>query len=635
MPYDIKTRSGIVLRNIPDDMPPDAPELKALVQQQLAARAPKPAAPISAADPDEAARMASEGMSPIEKGLVNLGAGFDTFLQGAKQLGGKVGIGPGVSDEEVRDKRERDAALAKTTTGGGVLQVLGEAAPTMLIPAGALGGAALKGAQVASKAAPAAQVLVKALSNPAARGVVDSALSGAVSGALGPVTDDESRLLNAGIGAGFGGAVSGAGSALKKGYGALTQKGAQQRAALMARDAVGNDPAVMRRLQQYAGGSKEIPLTSAAVTQNPQLARMEAGARARSPDQFFDFDQQQAQAVFDKVLKHTDEAAEVKSLQKLRGDEWRGNWETALQVADPAVFEARMQQLGPSIEQALKSPEASNPAVRALLNEVKGEIERVGDGFSPAHLQQIRANLNEAFNPTSANAYASAPRNSAARAQLIQELDDILNATTNGAWDAVKGGYEQTSRKLDAAKAAGRVREAFVDPTTGRIRGVAADPRGEVATVTQSGLSRALDAAREPGSKAELLSQGASQGLNQTLDALRRQNIVQLTKRSATAGGGSNTASDAIASAALESIVPGGSGLVTKAIAGLKDMGDRRRNAVIIEALRDPEAMAKLLQVQARAPGELSSAQRALLQLLRSAGPIATIDEMQAQQPQH
>lgn len=640
MPYDLKTRSGIVLRNIPDDVDPNAPELKALVQRQLAARAkPQPTLQdVQAVDPAEVARMSTEGMSGPEKLLVNTGAGFNSLLQGLRQVGGKFGLGDGVSDEEIQEVRDRDKGLADNTTGGWVAQVAGEAVPTMLIPF----GTGAKGVQLAAKgtgalsktlgrqaAQKAAQAVESAVGKGTTRAVVDSAATGAATGALGPVKSDESRLGRAAVGATIGAAIPAVGRAVAEGYRSLTKKGAGQAAARVAQEAAGDDPALLRRLDAYNSGSPDIPLTSAAVAQNEGLAALEQGARARRGADFYEGDQQRAQAVFDKVLGSTEEAGELASRRASRKAEWESNWGTAEQLADPQVFQQRMAQFVPALEQALRSPEATNPAVRGVVQDIASEIARLGEDFTPAHLQQIRANLNARGKALPQNAYQAAPRDSPAVNSLIQEIDNVLDETTQGAWGAVRNGYELSSRGVDASKAAGRVREAFVDPTTGRVRGTAADVRGDVPAITEAGLGRALDAARAPD-KSSVLSEGANRGLNETLDALRRQSIVQRVKRSATAGGGSDTISNAITSGLADKVAE--SGTAGAALNYLKGVATRKREAALVDALRNPEEMARLLRMQASNPGDLTTKEKALLAILRSGGPTLANEAAEPQQ---
>jgi hypothetical protein len=115
---------------------------------------------------------------------------------------------------------------------------------------------------------------------------------------------------------------------------------------------------------------------------------------------------------------------------------------------------------------------------------------------------------------------------------------------------------------------------------------------------------------------------------------LRRQGIVQRVKKSATAGGGSNTISDSIAAGALDKAAEKGGGVTMWALGKVRDIATSKREAALLDALRDPEAMAKLLQTAARAPGDLSPREVLLLKLLRSGG-AAGADGLTQSAPQH
>lgn len=601
-------------------------EVMQRVQQQAQLDAQKPPARSSKSD---AAAMATEGMGWGEKALVNLGAGFDTALQGAKQIGGKVGIGPGVTDDEIREKRERDEALADTTTGGGVLQMVGEAAPTMVVPF----GTAARGAQAglrAARAIPGAARAAQAIGGGTGRLVADNALMGAAGAAIGPTTEDESRLQNALVGGTVGAALPLATRAARGGYETFTRGGAANKAAREAREAIGQPTdvaAAQRRLADYGqrAAPDSIPLTSAAAAADPGLARMEAGARARNGANFYEFDQQQGRRVSDAVMRDTADADQLAARRGTRREEWDANWQQAQDAALPDVWAERLPEFRRNLDTAMRSPEASNPAVRNVLGEVAGEIDRLGEDFTPAHLQQIRANLNARGKAIPANAYQAAPRESAAVGSLLQEVDDVMNATTQGAWGGVTDAYARGSRGVDASKAAGRVRESFLDPETGRVRGTALDPQGDVPMITEAGLGRAIDRAQGPD-KVSRLSPEAQQGLARTLSALREQGIVQRVKKSATAGGGSNTAGDSFAAGALEAIPGMKSGLIGSALSGVANFAQRRKDSALVEALRNPQAMQALLSRATRAPGDLTSRERALVQALRQTAAVGAAD---------
>jgi hypothetical protein len=275
------------------------------------------------------------------------------------------------------------------------------------------------------------------------------------------------------------------------------------------------------------------------------------------------------------------------------------------------VFNARIPKFADDIEIALQSSESVNPSVRGFLEAIKGEIARFGNNFSPAHLQQIRANLSGRYNPMNQNAYANAPRESKAVQSVLREVDDILNESTGGVWAKVPAAYKADSVALHEAKAASKVRGAFVDQDTGRTLGKSLDVNGDIPKITEVGLGRAMNAARMPGTKDLALSGRANNELENILLALRNQDIVQGVKRSATAGGGSDTASN------LTALMPSGTGknLLRDALMFTRDFANRKESAAIAELLTNPQELRRLLS---RQPSEGNQ----LLQLLSRGAPI-------------
>ncbi len=376
---------------------------------------------------------------------------------------------------------------------------------------------------------------------------------GAVTGgATAAAIDPDDAALGAGVGALFPAGVMLASRAGQAVGPALFKKSAERAAAAKVEQALGDkSPQAVWDMQVYPAkapqGARGIPLSASAITGDTALAQLEQGSRLRSAPVWNEFDQRQGKAVFDNVIKATSEADELAARAAQRRHNWSDNWAKASAAQKPRIWQQRMGRLGTDIEQAMASPEASNPAVRNLLQAVRDEVVRVGPSFSPGHLQQLRANLNGKINPMSPDVFKSAPRDTPAIKSLMAEMDDILNAATGGKWDGVRKGYAADSTKVHQSKAAQKVRNAFVDAETGRIQGVSLDPSGDVAKITEAGLGRAMNAARLPD-KTLALSPQANDSMEAILGALRRQNIVQGLKRSATAGGGSDTVSNAIAS---------------------------------------------------------------------------------------
>lgn len=586
----------------------------ALAKARLRAQQASAAAPELPPDP-------TEGMSTSQKILANIGSGMADLGLGARQLFASdkpEGLNDLVSgdspkkrlEREVEEKRRIDKPLANSVTGGGALQVAGSVLPTLAVPALPL-------------AMNAGRLMMAG----------SGALYGGASGALVPRGEGESLATNVGVGATVGAALPLSLSALGamtlplRGQGRAAREmaeaivpegasGAQRRAALQQ---------TMQQLAQQPPPAGNIPLSMAARLSNPELARLEAGSRARSGANWYDFDQGQARAVARNFDDATAEVGDLATRRATRQANIEGNRAAAFGAADRAQFGNDLGAFRGNLEAAMQSADASNPAVLSMLQTIGREMERLGPAFGPEHLATIRHNLSGRGNSMSPNAYASAPRDSVATRSVISEIDNILNATTGNRWQDVISGYARDTVPVDAAKAAGRVREAYYDPT-GRVRGVSADTLGDVPKITEAGLGRAMDAARGPD-KATLLSDPSRQRLEAILDALRQQGIVQSVKRSATAGGGSNTASDLMASgaaraagdAALNAV--GGPAATVGRAAGssLMNAVNARKDRALAEALQDEQRFVQMLQRQATQEGGVMDRSE-VIRLLRRFG---------------
>jgi hypothetical protein len=618
MPYSITTKDGLTLSNIPDDMPPDAPALRQLV---MGHRAQKRTASLEFQEKVRAQQAADKeaydpvkGMGDFEKGRANVGAGLADLWMGAKDLVGAA------DDEEVLEKRAADKHLADKTTGGAALQFVGNVAPSLALPAGAAlratqtGGrvlkSALSGIQSAAPAA-AARPTMAAL-------IGDSAIAGGAGGALQATAGDDSRTLNTLLGAGLGTAVPLLGAGVRQGVRTFTGSGAAARAAEDVQEAVGAQglPQALAALKGAKGSP--LPISTAAHLENPALARMERSSRVdpRSQPEWFDFDKQQAETAWKSVDDATQEGKALKQRQKERGDNWDNNWSAAEGAADPQAWAQRMGDLKTKLDQAARTPEAVNPLVMAALREVDDKVTQFGGEFSPAHLQQLRAQLNgsSSLHPK-ATSLQSAPRENKAIRSLINELDDILNDTTGGKWDTVKAGYTADTAKVHEAKAAKMVRGAFVDDDTGRVLKSGSPFGADLPEVTAAGVGRAMDAARKPD-KSLALSGRANQSLMGLQEALRKQRITQGVARTATAGGGSNTAAD-LGGAAAQTMAPSLAVQAAGALGtGLKNMGQRKYNEALSDALRNPDAMVGLLSKKLRRDQPLTMGEELLFNAL-------------------
>ena len=572
----------------------------------------------------ELEKQAINDMSGPERVFRSMGAGFADIPLAVRQIFNRDQDKAKQLNLEAADKREVDKYLSKKTdmgilpdqvmgmdtpTIGSTAQFYGKTAPTMMLPAARLAGL---------------------------KGFASNVGVGAGLSALDPTVDGESRKWNMMTGGAASGVLPIATSAVKGVYNSVTRGGGQNKAgnevARALTEGGADEATVLRqtieRLRQAQQG--DIPLSTAAQLRDPTIARLEQGSRARNGANWYDFDQNQAASVANAVRGATasaDDLAARRALRQRNIDIRKGQ---AFSGVNEGAWGNDVGNLANSLETAMRSPDASNPAVLNMLKAVQGEMDRLGDQFGPQNLATIRQNLSAKFNPTNPNVYAAAPRDSAARLSLMRDIDSILNNTTNNRWQDVVTGYARDSGPVDAAKAAGRVRQSFYDQNTGRVLGVSADAAGDVPKITEAGLGRALNAARGPD-KSLLLSNEANTRLEAILDALRAQNIVQGVKRSATAGGGSDTASNQYAAKAAGKAADalGASGSTTASIASatlnkLGELATATKDRALAEALQNPQQMVQLLERKLRAGAPLSTQEQYLLSLLRAAPAAAT-----------
>lgn len=133
MGWDLRTKDGIVIRGVPDDMKPDDPSL----QRRVAGLRDQ----IRLSDPT-----ANTGF--VQRFGEGMGKAFSDIGRGAAQM---VGLGPDA--EEVRETRQRDAPLMKTGAGvaGNISGNIAAFAPAAVIPgANTVAGAGAIGATVAA-----------------------------------------------------------------------------------------------------------------------------------------------------------------------------------------------------------------------------------------------------------------------------------------------------------------------------------------------------------------------------------------------------------------------------------------------------------------------------------------------------
>lgn len=595
-------------------------------------------------------------MSWPAKALLNIGSGTQELVTGAQQRYYDFFRDYKRMAELRRraaDERAIAEVLAANTKGGGALQVVGSVAPTLAVPVGAY-------ANLASRATTFVPRLISALRKkqpiaPAATttarlgsiGLVgDSVLAGMTYGALQPTIEGESVSKNVAMNAATNAVFPGIAAIFNTGRRIITKGGGGERAAeQIVGDLAGEganqatrQSVLQQTLGQLRGGQQgpgqqgPIRLSSAAQLDSADLARLERGSRARNAANWSEFDELQAREVANQVIRATRESQVLSQRKAKRRVGWKEDWAKASGSAELGEFAGDLAKFRNSLDDAMLQPDASNPAVRKMLKTIAKDIDRIADAgvpYTPAHLQQIRATMAEKLTPLNRNALAGAPRDSASRIATMQQIDDILNRATGGKYQTVLDNYARRSRLVDQSKAAGRVRDTFYQADTGRVLGNSADAAGDVPKITEAALGRAMNRARGKDGASQLSSRAETR-LNAVLDALRRQNITQRVARTATAGGGSNTASDTIAAEAAAQVgdtIAGAAGVPSwvsrLGLSRLERAATANRNRALAEALQNPDELRRILERLARSGQPLSTEESLLLNVLRGSAASA------------
>lgn len=350
MPYSIRTKDGIVIRNIPDEVSPDDPSIRQRVE---AARADpnlkyKQMQKMESVDP-------TEGMGGFKTFAAGMGKSVADLGLGARQLVGSA------SQEEVDEVKNRDAALMNTKTGMG-----GNIAGNVMMAV--LPGLGLAGAGKAAAMPALAAAGKYALGSPATLGgIATQGGLGALQSGIQPVATGESRGANTALGFVGGAAIPAAGMALKTGKAVVEPTYQAGREAIMGRTlrrvAGGQADEAAKALR----GAKELVPgslpTAGQASDNAGIAALERAAFAVEPTVTVPV----AQRLSDQNL------ARVEALRKLAGEGGRKSMMTAIRDEGADEMYGAARKLGVDKEMA----KAMKPQIDNLMQRMpSGVMER-------------------------------------------------------------------------------------------------------------------------------------------------------------------------------------------------------------------------------------------------------------------
>lgn len=561
----------------------------------------------------QGAKMALEGVGPGERALINLGAGIDSTVQGVK--GFFRGNSP-ERDAEIEAKRTRDSEAADTF-GGSTLQVLGEIAPSLLIP----GGGYVKGAQGAMNLVRGVNMAKPLATRPGTwSAMADTGIAGALGGLIQDRKSDENAAADVAMGS-LAGLVPGAVAGVRSIKDMLGKGGAEKRAAEQLIRVMGGVDEAEAELAKIAGfkpsvTTKNVPLTTAEVTQNADLKVLENAAAAKNTGQWTPFRERQAAERWKSAQEVTRDAPNLEDLMKTRDDvtaPWR---ERALGRAgkDP-FFTAPTAE---KVDELWKSGLRSSPAGREVIQYVTRELN---EGITPEQLYQVRKTLTGKLNGKAAitdTLAQSVKDQRVAVMQIVESIDQGLNDASKGAWEKYLKKYQNKSGEVNNARASELLRDAWESgPRFGR-------EGQQVPALTGERLRKAVDKFGPDEFGGTHFNEVTESGLRELQENIDKTTSLGSTVRSTgTGGGGSQTVMDTAARDMFED-------RMKQAIPIIKPLIDRGVNIekqVLQDALMNPDRFTAVVSRKLQQGKPLTPTEEAVALALRSisVAPIAGV----------
>jgi len=421
MPYDITTKDGITLRNIPDEIPADSPQIRSRIASIRAGSdqpSTKPPVKIGEEGFGDALRSVLQGTNWGTRNIAGAGTALSNLIEGVKQI----------ANHGDKQRIQANRIMAEEAPLGAIAGNLALFAPTAMIPG--------------------------------ANTIAGGSAIGAVSGLLQPTTEGESRLQNTGIGALGGAAVPAAIRLGKIGKAALvdpfTEAGRTRIAGGVLNRAAADPAAVASRLPSVTAETPGVSLSVGQAADDAGLASLERTVRAINPQAFDALDKSQRAALADQLRAIAGDPIKRQALvdaresaanslygRAMNSDAMRRDLAQQQLASNAQVASGGIHQATPiaaeSLAQDLATPglrELSNrPMFQAAVNEAKtlaaNKGVRLDDPLQSLQgLHYIKLALDDMMNPGAASALG---RNASAavmdmRSKLTDELAKISPA---------------------------------------------------------------------------------------------------------------------------------------------------------------------------------------------------------------
>ena len=467
----------------------------------------------------------------------------------------------------------------------GAIPATGVSNALRLLPATRGAGAAIQGSRLGSVLDTAATAgLLAAATEPG--GVEERMKAGLFSTATAPIIP-----MMVGGAQGARRMVTGRGKALGAGERLLEEYG-------------GTKPDdVIANLRTKKSGVPGVRLTAAGAADSPPLATLETGSRVRSAGEWIPFDELNGQARWNQLLSRAGTDAEREGLRAARDAITGGLREEAMDISKATIGLSRGEFAKPIyniLEDLSTGVQRPNTQVQKVVNYVRGQFD---EQLSPDQLYTVRKMLTGDIKAGVADDLTNAAK--AARREtmgLVTAIDDAMDKMSGGSWRQYLDKYKKASMSVNSKQALQDVvdglQKGWGGGTVPPVMGTKPGPN-QFGRVVEAETKKAF------GSKVKDLLSPEDRAF---IEALQRDLAISQRGMNAQATIGSPTATylanaskakgveQAVLEQGMNRILPlsgTAAGAVTGKVGALASQEGQR---LLVEALQNPEIMAKLLE---------------------------------------
>jgi hypothetical protein len=373
-------------------------------------------------------------------------------------------------------------------------------------------------------------------------------------------------------------------------------QGTKKAGRLLKESLPGGMPAI-----QYPGAPGLKGPTAAMATQDPALAALERANRGVAGEHWMPHDEAAGTARWNTLDKGLMDEGDL-AAAKARSNQVGASVEQLYPNIAHDPFHVAMDDFMEKLQAAKTSaPYHGNPSVKATVDYVENTMRQAGT-VTPELLHTMRRTVASGLQgvPGVGDAATRAASSEPFVLSIAKQMDEVLDASSGGAFSHWKGTYAKARTAEDAAKADVNLRAKFIDPATGTplkpLTGLDGVPDLKPNALRQA-VKLAGSATRGPNKGKNLLSSKSQQTVEDVARDLEAQAIIQRSKAASTGGSGSDTASNLAQIVALEALLPG-SGVTRALLQGGGAKGQQAMQRQLAELLQDPAKLAAFIRSQ-------------------------------------